>query len=436
MLRFMSKALVLSVMIGSSVVVGSALHSKTTTTEPALGETPPAVTAPPEDPVGRPEEPEWPQAPVLPTIEEQRHPSSGFRHPGVLVTLPQLEFVREQVRAGRQPWKGAFDAMRESTYADSNWQPGPWAEVTCGYYSNPNRGCTREQRDALAAYTHAVLWYITFLKDHAEKAIEIIDAWAKKLKRHTGANAPLQAGWSAATFVRAAEIMRYTYPDWSDAGVARAEAMFRDVFLPRVRDGAPRGSEGNWDLIMLDATIGIAVFLDDRHLFDYAVQQWRERLPAYIYLSGDGSRPVGPPGGLSANKTFTDYWHGQTTYVDGLVQETCRDLSHTGWGLEAMAQIAETAWIQGVDLYAEAQPRLVAALEFHAGFALGDKVPGWLCGGALKATFAPIPETAYNHYHHRVGIEMPRTAELIENKRPQRASHFFGWATLTTAGAP
>jgi hypothetical protein len=203
------------------------------------------------------------------------------------------------------------------------------------------------------------------------------------------------------------------------------------VYLPLVRDGAPRGSEGNWDLIMLDAAAGISVFLDDRPLFDHVVRQWRARVPAYIYLSSDGPQPVGPPRGVS---NITAYWHGQTFFFNGLTQETCRDLSHTGWGLEAIAQIAETAWIQGVDLYAEAQPRLVAALELHAGLALGDQVPGWLCGGRLTDSFNPIPEIAYNHYHNRMGIDMPRTGELLRQQRPQRAGHFFGWATLTSAG--
>nr|BFE88123.1 hypothetical protein GCM10020093_107240 [Planobispora longispora] len=36
---------------------------------------------------------------------------SVFKHPGVLVSRAQLDFVRAQVRAGAQPWKKAYDAM-------------------------------------------------------------------------------------------------------------------------------------------------------------------------------------------------------------------------------------------------------------------------------------------------------------------------------------
>jgi hypothetical protein len=360
-------------------------------------------------------------APTSPTPAGFRHPISGFLHPGILVTAEQLDTVRDHVRAGRAPWKRAFDRMAASEYADLGWQPRPREVVECGYFSNPNHGCDDEENDAVAAYTHALMWYLTGRPEHARKSIEILTTWATTLRSHTNQNAMLQAGWSAATFVRAAELVRYTYDGWSAADTERTAAMFRDVYLPLVRDGAPR-SEGNWDLIILDAALGIAVYLDDRPLFDHVVQRWRIRLPAYIYLASDGARPHG-----SAN------WHGQTTFVDGLAQETCRDLGHTAWGLEAMSQIAETAWIQGVDLYAEAQPRLVAALEFHAGFALGDPVPGWLCSGTLAARFSPIPEIAYNHYHNRLGIPMPRTQELLESQRPQAATHFYAWGTLTHA---
>lgn len=438
-LRLVGHALVLIVMIGSAIVVGKALRPDNAPSAGAAG-----VAAPTDDPTEDPSDDpdDAPEAggrqnkhpkSALPNPQEHVNPSSGFRHPGVFVSLPQLELVRERVAEGRQPWKRAYDQMRKSPYASLSWDPHPREVVECGYYSNPDNGCRDEWRDATAAYTHALLWYFTGREAHARKAIGIIDAWSRVLKQHTHANRALQAGWSSAMMVRAAELMRHAYSGWSESRVKRAENMFRYVYLPSIRHAPPAGSEGNWDLIMLDGAIGIAVFMDNRELFDQLIGRWRARLPAYIYHSSDGARPVAPPGGVAS---LTGYWHGQATYVDGLVQETCRDLGHTAWGLEALAHVAETAWIQGVDLYAEAQPRLLAALEFHAGLALGDPVPSWLCGGALAGLFSPIPENAFNHYHHRLGIEMPRTEQLISQGRPQRASYFYAWTSLTSVQVP
>jgi hypothetical protein len=212
--------------------------------------------------------------------------------------------------------------------------------------------------------------------------------------------------------------------------------MLRTVYLPLVLAGKP-DYNGNWDLIMLDATIGIGVFLDDREVFDAAIAKWRLRVPAYIYLESDGPLPHPPPGGTKDTpEELVKHWQGQTTFVDGLAQETCRDFGHTGWGFEGATHVAETAWIQGVDLYAEMRERMTKALEFHAAYDLGEPVPEWLCGGALKTGLGPVLEIAYNHYRNRAGIELPKTAELLTRLRPAGTSHFLGWETLTHAMNP
>ncbi len=240
---------------------------------------------------------------VAPTVE----PNSGLRHPGVLVTVEQLEAVRHHVRAGEQPWASAYSKMSRSAFASMSWQPKARDAVECGYFSDPDNGCTDEWNDANAAYTQALLWYFTGTRAHADKAIQIIDAWSATMDSHTGDNAQIQAGWSGVPMVRAAELIRYTYDGWSAEAIARAEAMFHDVYLPVVRNGGGPKTNGNWDLIMLDAAMGIAVFLNDRPLFDSVIERWRARLPAYIYLSSDGPSPVRLPGGAT---DLVGFWYG------------------------------------------------------------------------------------------------------------------------------
>jgi hypothetical protein len=403
----------------------------------------PASTADPDEPepVGPSETGPRPERnSVLPSrgpeVINARNQASGFTHPGVLVSADQLEFVRGRIRAGAQPWTDAYNVMRRSEFADTAWQPKARAVVECGYFSDPNVGCDDEWRDAVAAYTQALLWYLTGRDTYARKAVEILDAWSGTLQAHVNLNAPIQAAWSAAPFARAAEIMSHTYGAWPAAKIEQTAAMFRNVFQPLVAGGGSPGSWGNWDLIIIDAAAAIAVFLDDRPLFDQAIALWRGRVPAYIYLASDGGRPVEPAGVQLGGEAMVTFWFGQRTYVDGLTQETCRDLGHAAWGLEAMAQVAETARLQGIDLYGEIQPRLVSALEFHAGFAQGEPVPDWLCGGSLTAKFTPIPELALNHYRVRVGVDLPKTTRFVEAMRPQPASYFYAWETLTHANNP
>jgi Alginate lyase/Carbohydrate binding module (family 6) len=365
-------------------------------------------------------------------------PPSGFRHPGVLVSRAQLDFVKQKVAAGAQPWRSAYNAMNASGSASLSYTPHPRAVVECGPASDPDRGCTDEREDAIAAYTHALRWYLSGDSRYATKAIQIMDAWSGTITDHTNSNAPLQSGWSGATWARAAEIIRHTSTLWPSSRVSRFATMLRNVYLPEVVNGHPNNN-GNWELIMMDAAIGIAVFLDDRATFDRAVGIWRGRVPAYIYLTTDGSLPKPPPRSrYDTRAEIIEYWQGQNTFVDGIAQETCRDFGHTGWGFDAATHVAETARHQGLDLYAEMQTRMTRALEFHANFDLGAAEPSWLCPGrSIKRGLGPIPEIGFNHYATRMGLSLPKTKQLIETRlRPTGADHFIAWETLTHANNP
>lgn len=107
----------------------------------------------------------------------------------MLVSRAQLDTARARVNAGLQPWKAAFDAMRASPLASLGRDPKPRAVVECGPSSNPNNGCGEEREDALAAYTQALLWYLTRDNRHAAKAIQVMDAWSAVIKDHTNHNA-------------------------------------------------------------------------------------------------------------------------------------------------------------------------------------------------------------------------------------------------------
>ncbi|MFD8870109.1 alginate lyase family protein [Streptomyces sp. NPDC059590] len=356
---------------------------------------------------------------------------AAFTHPGVLVGRSQLDFIRGKVQAGSAPWKGAYDAMMASKYGSLSYTPKPRAVVECGPYSDPNYGCTDERQDAIAAYTHALAWYVTRDDRYAKKAIEIMDAWSATIKDHTNSNAPLQTGWAGSVWPRAAEIIRYTYTGWPN--VNRFATMLRNVYLPKVINGS--NSNGNWELSMMEAAVGISVFLDDRASYDKAVARYLNRTQAYVYLESDGALPKTVPGsGLDTKDKIVKYWQGQSTFVTGLTQETCRDLTHTGYGISAISHVAETSRIQGEDLYPKVGERLRQALGFQSKYDLGASVPSWLCGGTLKDKLGPVTEVGFNALHNRLGYPMDNTQKLTEQQRPAGTNNLFvAWETLTHA---
>ncbi|WP_369190522.1 alginate lyase family protein [Streptomyces sp. R08] len=359
-----------------------------------------------------------------------------FVHPGVDVSRSQLDFARTEVLAGAQPWKGAYDQMMASSYASLSRTPKPRAVVECGSYSNPNYGCTDEREDAIAAYTDALAWYITKDARYAQKAIEIMDAWSATITSHTNSNAPLQTGWAGASWPKAAEIIKYTYTGtWANS--ARFSTMLRNVYLPEIINGS--NSNGNWELTMMDAAIGISVFLEDRTSYDKAMALFRTRTAAYIYLASDGSVPKTVPSqNLNTTAKIVSYWQGQSTFVTGLTQETCRDFTHTGYGLSSISHVAETSRIQGTDLYGtDVGERLRQALGFQAKYQLGAAVPSWLCGGSLTLGLGPVTEVGYNALHNRLGIAMTNTQTLTQNNRPAGTNNLFvAWETLTHGDNP
>ena len=360
---------------------------------------------------------------------------AAFTHPGVLVSRAQLDFVRTKVNSGAQPWKSAYDQMMGSSYASLSRTAKPRSVVECGPYSNPNLGCTDEREDAIAAYTDALAWYLTQDDRYAKKAIELMDAWSATITNHTNSNAPLQTGWAGASWSRAAELIKSTYTSWPNAG--RFATMLRNVYLSKIIGGS--NSNGNWELVMMEAAVGISVFLDDQSSYDSAMARYRNRVAAYVYLSSDGSLPKTVPGsGLNTRDQIVSYWQGQGTFMTGLTQETCRDFVHTGYGIASIADVAETSRIQGQDLYGtDVGERLRQALGFQSKYQLGAAVPSNLCGGKLTLGLGPVTEVGFNALNTRLGIAMANTQTLTEQQRPAGTNNLFvEWQTLTHASNP
>jgi hypothetical protein len=353
--------------------------------------------------------------------------AAGFYHPGILVNRAQLQFIKSQIAAGKEPWKSAFDAARSSDIGALSYAPHPWKACNCGSFSRPDIGCKDEQHDSEAAYTQALLWSLTGNDTYAKNAIHIMNAWSSTLVGgHSNANGPIQAAWCAEQWPRAAEIIRYTYSGWSAADIAAFQKMLATQYLPALVGGTDEN--GNKELSMSEAMINIGVFNDDRATFGRGVKMWRGRTPAYIYLTTDGPVPLKAAGHnempIWGNKSLT------TPFVDGLLQESMRDSQHANLGLSAMVNAAETAWQQGIDLYGEQAKRIMAALEFQAQYlAPNNATPS----PHLAFHRHPTWEIAYNEYHNRMGYNLPKMAAVLARIRPTGVNHQMAWETLSHA---
>jgi hypothetical protein len=342
--------------------------------------------------------------------------AQGMQHPGVFVSGTQLAYIKQQIAAKAEPFFSEYQKAIASPYAALDYKikgPPVGGVIDCGPISHPDHGCHAQDADATAAYLQALLWNLSGDRGYADNAIRIVNAYGRGLTGYTNANAPLQAAWSGELLPRAAELLRYSNSNWKPADVAAFSHMLTTVILPLIHDGS--GSNGNWELSMIDAMSGIAVFTDDRTLLTHAEALWRRRVPAYFYnFALDGPHPRPNP----RNPSHPN-WYGTMNLnasVDGIAQETCRDLTHTGYGIAATMAAAETAHIQGDKLFESEQQRLVPALEFHAQLFLDKKaVPALVCGGAVKAGDGFTFAVGYNEYQNRLGIPLPASREWVQN---------------------
>jgi hypothetical protein len=330
--------------------------------------------------------------------------SPSFVHPGLLHSRADLDRMRQRVGAGQEPWKSGFEKLRADPQSRGDWRlRGPRETVT--RQTTDMRGNNEMVADGNAAYQNALMWCITGDEAHAKKSIEILNAWSHTLKKMDGRDVILAAGLNGFKFVNAAELMRYTYPQWKAEDVAQCERMLREVVYPPIENFATFAN-GNWDAACMKTMMGIGVFCNDRALFDRAIDYYR-------HGTGDG---------CLTHYVFNDA---------GQCQESGRDQAHTQLGLGALADCCQIAWNQGVDLYGEADNRLLKGFEYAARYNLGNDVPfvphidttgqyrQKIISPKTRGTFRPIYEMVYNHYAVLKHIPAPYTKQAAEKIRPE-----------------
>ena len=349
---------------------------------------------------------------------QQTTPRMPFTHPGLLHTRADLDRMRQRVAAGQEPWQSGFEKLRADRCSRADWRLNGPREVVTRSPLNSS-GNAQMVMDGNAAYQNALMWCITGDEGHAKKAVEILNAWSGTLKRMDGCDVQLSAGLNGFKFANAAELMRHTYPAWRRDDVARFEQMLLEAIYPPLKDFAPHAN-GNWDAACIKTILAIGVFCNDGALFERAARYYRE---------GKG------------NGCLTHYVINET----GQCQESGRDQQHTQLGLSLLAEACEVAWNQGVDLYGEADNRLLKGFEYTARYNLGFEqtfAPHTDTTGKYRHTrisaegrgkLRPIYEMVWNHYQNRRGIPAPFTRQAADQLRPESAapgSDHPGFGTL------
>ncbi|HEY9261484.1 alginate lyase family protein [Chitinophaga sp.] len=317
--------------------------------------------------------------------------TTPFVHPGMDQSGNDLAYMKQQVLAGAEPWKSAFERLKAAT--DTSYNVEAYTHVLRGPSGNPNIGGNELSKGAGLAYNCALLWYITNDKAYANKAIAIMNAWSGRLWDFDYNDAKLLAAWTGHVFCNAAEIIRHTNAGWQQKEVDQFTHMLMTVYYPLIRYYYPNAN-GNWDAAIIHTIIAIAVFTDNHAMFDNAVDH-------FLHAPVNGS-------------VF------KYIYPSGQSQESMRDQNHVQAGIGEFAGAAQIAYTQGTDLFAIADNRIALGYEYTAGFLLGDST---YCYGPISYRVNALRddyEYVYRHYAAQ-GIYLPKTKKAADSIRPRAA---------------
>lgn len=310
-----------------------------------------------------------------------------FIHPGLNQSGEDLAYMKQLVDKGTEPWKSAFDRLVEVT--DTTFAVHSYAHVMRGPYARPNIGGDELSRSANLAYNCALLWYLTGDKNYANTAIRILNEWSGALWDFDYNDAKLLSGWTGHAFCNAAEILRYTNAGWSKEGIDQFTEMLMTVYYPLLRYYFPTAN-GNWDGAICHSLLAIAIFTDNRALFNDAVDH---------LLHG----PV--------NGSIFKY-----IYPNGQCQESGRDQGHVQLGLGEFAGAAQVAYTQGVDLFSIGDDRIGRGFEYTAGYILGH-TPYCYCNISPRAMhLGGDYEYVYRHYAAK-GLHLPFVSQAADSMR-------------------
>ena len=312
-----------------------------------------------------------------------------FVHPGITHKASDLDRVKYMVEAAIDPWYSSYQEMVEDSKSSHDYSVQGDASMTeLGRDSGVNYSAWNN--DIRAAYYNALRWYVEGDSRHAEKAIEIFNAWSNLTSVTSGGTDSLSGGIGY-IMIEAAELIKSTYSGWDEDEIQAFSDML--VYPGYSTTSAPSGNttfywmsyqgdyvrHGNQGLSGWRTVMAMGIFLDNEIMYDRAlryIQGEAHRSDDLAYRSGPhsigsltSSTDYVDTYSISVGDSTEDYGFNavMTNYIweNGQIQESSRDQQHTTFGLGLLTSMAEMAWNQGDDLYSYEDSRLLLGLEYN-----------------------------------------------------------------------
>ncbi|MEZ0255262.1 MAG: alginate lyase family protein, partial [Chthoniobacter sp.] len=328
-------------------------------------------------------------------------PIPRFTSPGVLFTLDDLKILKENIN--REPWKSGFEALAR-TKPDYKMR-GPFKEISRA----PHRNLHHWRNDMVAIWNLSRMWYFTGDEAYAQKAHDILLAWATTHTTFGGRESMLDLGDYAVCYVGGADILRGTWPGWTATDTAVVKKYFNDVLIPASNPyGESMFGAANKGALALCAKGLMAIFNEDQAMLDSVVYQIRSLAHIGLRNSND----------------------------IGMLGDSLRDQGHAHGQVLSLAILAEALWKQGIDIYSDYDNRLLTAGEYFARVNSRTPTP-FLPFGTTDAYYIAdvtnrgwdggkeLPHLIHGAYAVRKGLPVPYTEVRRQAMRVDGGSFMF-----------
>lgn len=332
----------------------------------------------------------------------------AFTHPGIPLTKADLDQVKANLN--KEPWKSAYAALQDDGHSSLQYQMlGPFEKVSRNDYGQNTNGW-QWKSDMQAVFNLSLMWYFTGNADYAQKAHDILIAWATTQTAYTGVEASFDLGDCAYCYAGGADILRGTWSGWTESDTTTVQNYFNNVFWSCLGFPGPMAT-GSQGMEALTAAVAIAVFDDDQAKLNQVLND-------FLY---DGDSAL------------------RDSLPNGQIGDTGRDQGHTSLFIYDLAFIAEVFWKQGIDVFSVLDNRILAASEYYSRYNFPGPTPSFVSFGApFWGTFGNIsgaPRSSgqsrralniiHGAYVVRKGMSAPWTTQYRQDQAEDAMSFLF-----------